>query len=312
MIHVFIINNYAGNRGLAENLREHLETKRGLRYFVFNTVKAGYEKEIAHKLERFFEGEKLRFYSCGGSGTMRNLLNGLKDLSNVEVAFFPCGLTNDFLKTFPEEELFQNIDYLIEGTAVAVDYIKSNYGVALNTLSFGLDSSVCEWTDKYRIYEFFGNLVPYVMSLLRGVLISKPKGIKLSIDGVTTEKNYSEVVLGNGAVLGGNLFFTENTSIVDGEASYFTLYDVHGIKMLRLILKVMNKQIKKLPSASKGKACIGSCKTIDIESPDGSPLHINFDGELVECGSKLHAEIVQTGLNFVIPRGVKVKEYRLK
>ena len=64
---------------------------------------------------------------------MRNMLNGLDDFSNVEVAFFPCGMTNDFLKVLGGEEPFKNIDALINGKTVPVDYIKTNYGVAINT-----------------------------------------------------------------------------------------------------------------------------------------------------------------------------------
>ena len=56
------------------------------------------EKEIVERIAQYFKGEKVRIYSCGGSGTFRNILNSVSDLSNVELAYYACGLTNDFLK----------------------------------------------------------------------------------------------------------------------------------------------------------------------------------------------------------------------
>ena len=100
MVHIFIVNPYAGQKTFADDLRSKLEGMKGLNYFVFNTRYAGYEKEVIKKIQHIFEDEKLRFYCCGGSGTMRNMLNGFDNLENVEIAFFPCGLTNDFLKMF--------------------------------------------------------------------------------------------------------------------------------------------------------------------------------------------------------------------
>ena len=307
MIHVFIINNYAGSKDLAKDLRTHLSGIEGLRYFVFNTVRAGFEKEIVKKIRRYFEGERLRFYCCGGSGTMRNMLNGLDDFSNVEVAFFPCGMTNDFLKALGGEEPFKNIDTLINGKTVPVDYIKTNYGVALNTVSVGFDSRTVELTAAYKVYDIFGNQVPYFMSLIKGVLFNRPKKVELTIDGEKMLINFTEIIFGNGCVFGGNLYFTNHADVTDGLASYMTITDTHGLNSLSIILKIMKKKIDRLGNNVK----LGNCNSIEIRSMDGMPLFINFDGELVECGDSCRVEIVRKGLNFVVPKDFDVKEFTL-
>ena len=113
MTHIFIINPFAGHQTFADDLRTKLAKVKNLDYFVFNTRYKGYETELVRKILHIFEGEKLRFYCCGGSGTMRNMLNGFDSLDDVEVAFFPCGLTNDFLKNFGKDESrFHNIEEL--------------------------------------------------------------------------------------------------------------------------------------------------------------------------------------------------------
>lgn len=307
MIHIFIINRVAGNKDWAKDLRKHLATKKGLRYFVFTTVSAGFEKTIVQKIGKYFEDEKLRFYCCGGSGTMRNMLDGFEDLSKIEVAFFPCGLTNDFLKCIGDEEIFRDIDKLIDGKVVPIDYIKTNHGVALNTLSFGCDSNVEQCMNAFRSYDIFGSQIPYVLSVLKGIIFAKTRRIELTLDGEVFAGKYAEIVYGNGAVLGGNLFFAQRADVTDGVGSYFTVTDIRGLQALIQILHLMQKKLSVLRNNVK----YGECKRLEIKSLDGNPLFINYDGELVDCGQSCKAEIVRKGLNFVVPKSVELKEYRL-
>lgn len=303
MIHIFIINNVAGRRDMAKDLRKHLETKKDkIRYFVFNTIQAGFETTIVKRILKYFEGEKLRFYCCGGSGTMRNMLASFTSFENVEVAFFPCGLTNDFLKCFGDEneEYFHDIDKLIDGDVVQVDYIKTNYGIGLNTFSIGLDSMMVSLMDEFRVLDIFGSITPYVLSVGSSLLFSKAREYIVTIDGAEYVNKFSEIVFGNGAVLGGNLYVAEYTDITDGKASFLLVPHRDGITLLPTLIGVMHKEFEKLKKKSK----LGQCEVMEIRSADGNPIAMNLDGELVEGGSYWKAEIVRKGLNMVVPKEV--------
>lgn len=308
MIHIFVINHTAGASDLAKDLRRHLSTIVGLRYFVFNTQKAGYERYFVKKMNKYFGDEKLRFYCCGGSGTLRNMLDGIEDFDKVEVAFFPCGATNDFLKCFGSDEPFKNIDNLIFGKTVKVDYIKTNYGVALNTLSLGFDSAVVRSMTTYKVYDIIGKQLPYVMSIVTGLLFTKQSKLELTIDGVTQSSKYVEVVIGNGCVLGGNLYYTEKNDITDGELSYLTVANQNVFQSVIKLVMIMNKKLFKI----KGNNIkTGSASKVIIRSLGGKKLFINFDGELVDCGNECEIEVVKRGLKFIVPRSVEVKEFNL-
>ncbi|MDD6812743.1 MAG: diacylglycerol kinase family protein [Lachnospiraceae bacterium] len=303
MIHIFIVNPYAGLKTFSDELREKLSGFKGLNYFIFNTRCKGYEQELVKKVQNIFQDEKLRFYCCGGSGTMRNMLNGFENLENVEVAYFPCGLSNDFLKVFgKDEKRFYQIEELIEGDVITVDYIKTNHGVALNTFSLGLDSNTDKKMNDYRIAGAFGKEIPYILSLLYALFRSRPEEYIVYLDDQRVEGRLSEVVFGNGHVLGGNLYFAEESDVGDGKGIYTLGPNRMGLAMLPVIQALLSRQKDRLE-----KYCIcGMCSRIRIRRKDGVPFAVNCDGELSIGMREWTATIVKQGLHLVVPKGVKV------
>ncbi len=304
MIHIFIINPFAGKKNFADDLRTKLENLKGIDYFVFNTRYKGYETELVKKISHIFEGEKLRFYCCGGSGTMRNMLNGFDNLEEAEVAFFPCGLTNDFLKTFGEEEQrFHHIEELIDGEVIKVDYIKSSCGVAMNTLSTGLDTNCCTKMEDFRFVQVFGENLPYTLALMYSMFVSKPFEYEVTLDGSSVSGKFAEIFVGNGCVLGGNLYFDNIACVNDGKAISRLISNRRGIMLMKDLVAATSKNVQKV------RECMtcGECSKISIRRTDGQPFVINHDGELIFGVTECNAEIVHKGLHLVVPKGVTVR-----
>lgn len=303
MTHIFIINPFAGNKTFADDLRTKLDAMSGLKYFVFNTRYVGYETELVKKIQHIFEGEKLRFYCCGGSGTMRNMLAGFEDLSTAEVAFFPCGLTNDFLKMFgKDEQRFHQIEELINGEIIKADYIKTNHGVSLNTLSAGLDSNCVDKMNEFRILRFIGEEMPYYISTLYSIFVSKTLEYDITLDDELFTGRFAEIFIGNGCVFGGNMYFAENTCVDDGRAIYRLSGNKRGFSLLPTLTALTGKKHEKVKKLMQH----GECSRIHIRRTDGSPFTINLDGDLVKNITECEAEIVHQGLSFVVPKGVRV------
>ncbi|MCI7767117.1 MAG: hypothetical protein MSJ26_03935 [Oscillospiraceae bacterium] len=303
MTHIFIINPYSGQSSLADGLRDKLGTMSGLNYYVFNTRYAGYEKILVGKIRHFFEGEKLRFYCCGGEGTMRNMLCGFGDLSEAEVAFYPCGMTNDFLKVFSDEEAayFHDIEELIYGDVINVDYIQTNYGVALNTISFGLDSQTCLLTDDYRSLKIFNDNLPYSAAIVHSILLAQQQSYEIEIDGKTISGVTAETIFGNGNIFGGNLYFSDSNNVFDGRGGYIITPKLNVIQEIRVMAAMIKRDMKHIR-----KVCShGEFERFSIRRSDGSPFFLNFDGELQSGITQLDAHIVRKGLKFVVPKGMK-------
>lgn len=303
MVHIFIVNPFAGQKTFADDLRTKLSKIKGLNYFVFNTRCQGYEQELVRKVQTTFENEKLRFYCCGGSGTMRNMLNGFDDLEKAEVAFFPCGLTNDFLKVFGKyQEKFYEIEELIDGDVITVDYIKTNHGIALNTFSVGWDSTIVNKVEEYRILSIFGKQVPYACATLFALFRARPQEYTLYLDDQKVEGKFAEVFWGNGNILGGKLCFAENAFVTDGQGEYTIGPNVAAFRALPILVALQGRNYEKVRKACK----CGHCSKLRLRRKDGAPFTVNFDGELVTGVKEWEAQIVKQGLHLVVPKGVKL------
>lgn len=100
MKHIFIINPTAGkydSRQRIYEMAEHLRTAHGLDVQCILIKKQGHATEIAQKLCQ--TGEPLRFYACGGDGTVNEVANGIIGYDNAAMSVIPVGTGNDFLKT---------------------------------------------------------------------------------------------------------------------------------------------------------------------------------------------------------------------
>ena len=87
MIHIFIVNPYAGKGAFADDLRLKLSRIEGLNYFVFSTRYKGHETELVKEIQDIFENEKLMDlhirYFCVRSETLEraiSLLNRMKKI----------------------------------------------------------------------------------------------------------------------------------------------------------------------------------------------------------------------------------------
>ena len=80
--------------------KKEIEDIKNLDYVIYETK--AHRDAIIFVKEYITEhpGEELRFYACGGDGTLFEVINGASGASNVEISCVPVGSGNDFLKYF--------------------------------------------------------------------------------------------------------------------------------------------------------------------------------------------------------------------
>ncbi len=303
MIHVFIINPETGKESFGETLRKQLEEMTDITYYVFDTRAVGEETQLVNRIINLFEDEEIRIYCCGGSGTIRNVITGLEKMDRVEIAFYPSGTTNDFLKCFGEKTAcFRDIEALIKGEAKCIDYLSTNYGASLNAISIGIDSDMIKMINGIRQWQFMNNFFPYILGFIKGVLCSKRKKYQMTINGIELNEDAVELVFANGGVLGGKLRFFSNVNITDGTGDYVVVTAKSFFTKMKLICRLMNhKKAMKYEHMLRGKY-----RKITVKRADQKSFLASYDGEIVSIPDKLEITVKTKALRFVIPKGVEL------
>lgn len=304
MKHIFIVNPYAGNMTFANNLRQKLEQIKNFEYYLFNSRYTGNETELTKKILHFFPDEHLRIYACGGSGTMRNVLEGVGENPHVELAFYPCGMTNDFLKVFEQKdrERFYDIEELIRGDVIVVDSILTNHGRALNTFSCGLDVNIIQYIARQHPMRTVGIQVPYAAYAFQALLGLRKMDLKIRVDGREMDGIYDEICWGNGCVLGGSLCMPEGFYPDDGLGSYVFVPSKGHLALVRILVNLLRRRNVYVQRHAR----VGTAKKMRITRTDRGEIAANLDGEMVVADGDWNIEVRPDSVRFVVPRGVRL------
>ena len=120
MKHVFIINPTAGksdSRQKIYDMAEKLRQDHGLEVQCLLTKKQGHATEIARRLCQ--SGEELRFYACGGDGTVNEVANGIIGSYQIRhMSFADIRFAEDRSQSF--SETLTEYSY-VKGKAAAAD-----------------------------------------------------------------------------------------------------------------------------------------------------------------------------------------------
>lgn len=302
MTHIFIVNPFAGTGVFADELRAELEQIPKLNYYIFSTRYRGDEEKLIARVLDIFEGEELRFYVCGGNGTLHHVLNGFENFENVQIAFYPCGFSNDFLKCFGDDaDRFRNIQELINGDVIDVDYIQTNHCKALNSFTIGLDGDVISHFNKMNPSTKRGKNFGLLWSIFAGSLSYRPNDLDIRIDGFHIQDFCSELALFNGSSLADLFNFEEKPNISDGLAFFFVLPPLGRFKLLKLLHMLATKGIKTLQNSGKST----HTSKMTVRSRLNIPLLVNIDGEIYPNETSWEVVVVRKGLKMVVPKGVK-------
>ena len=300
MKHIFIINPTAGktdSRQKIYDMAESLRQKHGLDVQCILTKKQGHATELAKKLCETVEA--LRFYACGGDGTVNEVANGIIGYDNAAMTVIPVGTGNDFLKNFGDDmEKFRDAENLWDGPQFPMDAIDVNGRVALTIACSGIDARVARDVHKYSESPLLDGKGSYIYSLAVNFLF---KGIgthwTITLDDVTTEGDWSLVSVCNGRYYGGGFMPVAEARMDDGVLNTLVVREVNRRTFLKFVGPYSRGEYAKFPEYAH---C--SCpKVVHIhsEKPD---IVTCLDGESV-VNSDVTIKLHDKKLNFFGPEG---------
>lgn len=305
MEHIFIINPVSGSTNPETYLRskiQHIAEKLNLSYEILITKYAGHAKEIAKTYSQ--TGKLIRFYACGGDGTLNEIVEGTLGYPNVDTACIPCGSGNDFVRNFGTKEDFLNLENMIRGDRILIDIITTQYGIATAICSAGLDAQVAYGIPKFRRIPFCGGETSYKLSIITSLCSKLGHQLRIEADGEVFEDNFLMLAICNGKTYGGGFMAAPEANMQDGLLDFVMVKKVSRFR----IAKVVNLY-------KQGKHIVNGCvlpefqdvmtyrrvKNIHIKVLDHRPIIVTKDGE---CAPRmiLDASITPRSANIVLPK----------
>ena len=300
MKHIFIINPTAGktdSRQKIYDMAESLRQKHGLDVQCILTKKQGHATELAKKLCE--TGEALRFYACGGDGTVNEVANGIIGYDNAAMTVIPVGTGNDFLKNFGGDmDKFRDAENLWDGPQFPMDAIDVNGRVALTIACSGIDARVARDVHKYSESPILDGKSSYIASLLVNFLF---KGIgshwTVELDGETIEDDFSLVSVCNGRYYGGGFMPVAEARMDDGVLNTLVVKKVSRGAFIKFVGPYSKGQYYKFPHVAR---CVAP-KVVRIrsEKPD---IVTCLDGECI-TSDDVTIRLSDKRLNFFGPAG---------
>ncbi len=300
MKHVFIINPAAGKRDSTVQVAASIRAvcvEQGLDYEILTTEYPRHAIELVKKKAVEYAGEAIRFYACGGDGTLNEVAAGAAGLHNVSVTHYPCGSGNDFIKLFGADcRSFQELENLIDGKDVELDYIESDCGVCFNVFSVGVDARIAAGMQKYKRIPLLHGSMAYNASTVENVLrgLHEPYGIE--IDGITYDGRYTLILAGNGRFYGGGYNPVPEADPTDGKLEVLMIDAVDVLTVLKVIGAYKAGQHRKYPQYIKHL----QARELTIRHRDGKDMTVNLDGEIVKT-PRVSLRVADHKIRFTIP-----------
>ena len=294
--HVFVINPVAGFENsfnvLSKNL-ENFKDKYDITVYVTSRVKDA--TEFAREFSVAHPEDEIRFYSCGGDGTLGEVVNGIHDISNASVTCYPCGSGNDFVKSVGGKEKFLDLEKLFLAKNNLVDLIDVDGIQSLNVINVGLEAHVCKVANSLK-----GKTKnPYTRGIIDALFRGMKHNVHVEVDGevINPDGKLLLCTFANGGYAGGKYNCAPKFKIDDGLIEVCLIKPVSVFTLVRLIKKyekglhLDDKRFEKIVTYRQAK---------QIRLYSDKEFDLCVDGEMFK-GKEFNLKIKNKTLKFAIP-----------
>lgn len=304
--HFFILNPKAGRKNCADLLEPEIRgvcDRQKLDYEIYITESVGDATNFVKKTCEQNPDKTLRFYACGGDGTLNEVINGVVGVENASVGAVACGSGNDFIKSIGDYD-FRDVKTTIEGHSKLVDliYVKELDRYSVNICTIGFDSDVAAAMPSFKKIPLINGKLAYVLAVVKTFFNRMYHDYTVRLDDEEAEKQTLTLTsVANGNVYGGSFHAAPRAEINDG------LLDVCAVKKvtkLQFLQFVGPYQKGKHLDDPKISTFITYKRAKKVEISGEGTLNANIDGEIIPVENKITFEVKKGAVNFIIPEYV--------
>ena len=286
-MYAFIVNPNSRS-GLGLKIWEQLELilkERHIDYQIYFTRRPGHGTKLAAQI---CDTDADTLVVLGGDGTIGEVVDGIRDLTKMTLAYIPIGSGNDFARSMkltkdptkallhilnPTDYAYINVGFL------KTPQLERRYAVSSG---IGFDADVCYHNNLSSKLKHFLNKcklgkLSYTAIALHLLLTSNPKSMRITLDDqkpITFPKVYFIAAM-NQRYEGGGFEFCPKADPKDDLLDIIVVSGLSKFKILCL-----------LPTAYKGKHTkfkgiyTYQCKSAKIESVQVLPVHTDGEADL--------------------------------
>lgn len=300
MKHIFIINPGAGKQNATQQILQMVNSVKI--EFNHETYLTKGERDATRFVKEYLTdhpSEEVRFYACGGDGTINEVASGIVGFPNAQMTCIPVGSGNDYVKYYGSPEEFLNLENLIDGIPHPIDIMKIGERYSINVTNCGFDAEVCIVQDKVRRYKLIGGKNAYTTGIVKCLFTSLRNQCNILLDGQPFHNAPMLLcTFSNGQFMGGKYNNAPLSRNDDGLIDVCLIKPVNIIQLALLIgayakgTHLKEKRFRKLLAYKQAK-------TVELSNP--KPFWLCIDGEMIQ-GNHFKIEILPKAITFVSPR----------
>ena len=304
MRHIFIINPVSGRKNITERVRKEIEgvcARRGINPLIFISEYNGYERFISEKMCSLFTDEDIRFYCVGGSGTLVQTFSGMDDGKNRQIACYPAGITNDFLKCYEGGTRgFNNIEALLDGRKDELDYIKvMGHCKVLDFINIGSGNAMFDSDSLPDLALHSSHTITYGFAFAYDLLKTKGVDYEITVDGKDYSGRYAMILVLNGKVIGGRLEPYKAAKPDDGIMHVLLFHEASRFNHFSTFMRLYTGK----EAGEKDHFMEIKGRRLILTRKDHKRIVLNCDGDgFAPSETTLDIRLIPAGVNFIVPQ----------
>lgn len=283
MKHIFIINPCAGPADSTADITARVEAYASANpdfdYSVYVTRSAGDATLYTSNICSQNNGSPVRFYACGGDGTLNEVVSGIIGFPSAQVTCIASGSGNDYIKYYGGIDDFNSIPRLVNGIPHPVDVMQVGDRYSINICNFGFDAMVCKTGNDVRRKPIIGGSHSYTTGIIKSIFTSRSNYVRVSVDGQPFfDGNMLLCTLGNGRFNGGKYMCAPLSLNDDGLLEVNLFKPMPLLKFASLIgdysrgTHISRDDVKRLMLYRQGTT---------VEMSSNKPFYVVIDGEML-------------------------------
>ena len=307
--HIFILNPEAGKKDHSAVIEQQIRSLSSpIDYELYHIEGApGTMRRYVDDYCQTHGEQPLRFYACGGDGTLKEVASGLVGHPSAQLACYPCGSGNDYVKYYGGQDRFLQLESLIDGEPTPVDIFRVTAATeqgrethySINVVNFGFDADVCNTMMAVRRKPVIGGRNAYTTGVLHALFHARKNECRMEVDGqLINDQPFLLCTIANGQYVGGAYRCAPRSVNDDGMAEICLVSPVSLFQFVRLVRAyAQGRHLDDPRFAPYIHYRRGS--RITLSHP--SPFWVTLDGDMILT---THCEIeeLQQAVRFVVPK----------